>query len=1424
MSLFRFPFGRNQGTSSQRPLRRGFSLTPRQTRSTAKQQLSAESLERRAMLAATIIEVSSTLDPGTVVGIGDTIPFQVIYDDPVSVGANPVAYVNVTKAGGAQATARFTGLSGGGRILNFTYTVAAGDSATQFDVLTGTTFLIGGSIMTISDSAVADRSVVAGDPTITELQPGLRVDGIAPATPTVDPTVYVNPTVWQSGAWATLHPGYFAIKGAAGSGPLAADEVLTVTVNGATYRATSSSSSAPGNFFVNAAGEWEILVRSVGGDPATSPFSGVLAPWSTTNNDIYNVVATLTDEAGNASTDTTSAEVVIDMTGPTVARVSAATPNGFYGVGATLEILVQYNEPVRVMGTPTITINVTNAVTPGNRTATFVGLDPLDGRIARFSYTVQAGDSTPSTGLDYVGTTAIAVGSGFIEDQAGNPATNTLTTTPGGPPPAQQSIVGSGDFVVVDTTAPLVAAAGVSSSIPDGTYFLGGPVIPITVTFSKTVFVTGTPQLALNSAAGRVASYVSGSGTNTLTFNYVVQTGDDTNGLDLDQSSSTALTLNGGQIADAAGNNAILALAAPGAAGSLSANKSIVIAAAPTILQVSSPDAAGNYSAGQTVRVWVLFSKVMNIVPGPAPTLQLAVPPALPTAVATFNGNYINGSGAMVTTPTNIMQFEYIVRPGDTSSGQPLNYVPNGLNPGAGIRYQWTGPALPGFLNADLSTLPLPSNAALNALPANNIVITPDTTVPLAPDLSLTADTFNAIGVNPTDGITSNVNVNVQGLETLPNTRWEYRYRSGGTAAGTWTSWTTGTNVSFALPGNVAYAAGTIEVRQTDWSGNVSLSGSNTTVWNLDISAPVGPTAATITETGAPGSGITRNPLVTVTGLEAGALLQYNTTYNSTNQTVTGAWVSVSNTGTSSFAGGSASFSLPAGNYNPANGTGVVVRQMDLAGNTTTTGPWTQLTTSGGGTTVIVVLDTTIAVPMIALTADTTPGFSPFNGVPYTTDGVTSNGQISVSGLEVQNLTAAPPVAGIASWEYRISGGAWTLGGTTAPTGSFTLPAGTYAPGAVEVRETDQAGNVATVQNTTTWTIEQTAPVITAITAPAGTYLPGSTITISVTMSETVFVSAATATLSLNAGGVATLVQPAVPSTTLQFAYTIPQGATTSGGVLAITGIALNGTTIADLAGNQFVAALPQPAPIPLPGVVLDQTAPAITGITAIAGSYIAGQTVVLAVNFSEPVFATGTTATLSVNSAVGRVATLATPVTPGSTSLLFNYVVEAGDATPQLQVTAFNLNGTVIRDQAGNASAGTLPTTPLTVIGPVVIDASIQATAPTPPNAAPGFGYSIATAPAYSRAVTRILIRFTVPVRNVSLSSLRLFLGPRAVSLKGARLTGSGTDYTLTLPSKLTNPKGLYRLDINGLLTGIVSVTGGTPMTTTSSLFWRRV
>jgi len=75
-----------------------------------------------------------------------------------------------------------------------------------------------------------------------------------------------------------------------------------------------------------------------------------------------------------------------------------------------------------------------------------------------------------------------------------------------------------------------------------------GHLVTITMSMSEAVTVAGAPTLQLND--NEVAGYTSGSGTNTLTFSYAVQPGDNTNDLQV-----TALNLpSGASVYDQVGN------------------------------------------------------------------------------------------------------------------------------------------------------------------------------------------------------------------------------------------------------------------------------------------------------------------------------------------------------------------------------------------------------------------------------------------------------------------------------------------------------------------------------------------------------------------------------------------------------------------------------------------------------------------------------------------------------------------------------------------------------------------------------------------------------------------------------------------------------------------------------------------------------
>ena len=204
-----------------------------------------------------------------------------------------------------------------------------------------------------------------------------------------------------------------------------------------------------------------------------------------------------------------------------------------------------------------------------------------------FNYTVAAGEN--SSDLDYVSTTALALNGGTINDGSGNAATLTLPT------PGATNSLGANKALIIDTVVPTVSS--VSSTKTDGSYN-ADEVIPITITFSEAVNVSGTPQLTLETGTtDAVVDYSSGTGA-ILTFNYTVAAGE--NSADLDYVNTAALALNSGTITDAAGNNADRTLPTPGATNSLGANKALIIdTVVPTVSSVSSTNADGSYNSGE---------------------------------------------------------------------------------------------------------------------------------------------------------------------------------------------------------------------------------------------------------------------------------------------------------------------------------------------------------------------------------------------------------------------------------------------------------------------------------------------------------------------------------------------------------------------------------------------------------------------------------------------------------------------------------------------------------------------------------------------------------------------------------------------------------------------------------------------------------
>ncbi|GAA5236500.1 Ig-like domain-containing protein [Verticiella sediminum] len=316
------------------------------------------------------------------------------------------------------------------------------------------------------------------------------------------------------------------------------------------------------------------------------------------------------------------------------------------------------------------------------------------------------------------------------------------------------------------------------------------------------------------------------------------------------------------------------------------------------------------------------------------------------------------------------------------------------------------------------------------------LILTIDTEIPDAPVLALAEDT----GGDDGDGITNKGEISVSGLE--PGAAWEYSIDSG-------TTWIVGSGSGFTLPEG-AYASGGIQVRQIDAAGNVGTVGSSAGALVIDATAPAVPAAPILDpagDSGAAGDNLTNVATPVITGLaEAGSTVRL---YDS--DTEIGATVADALTGAWSITVGDA---LADGSHT------LTVRAVDTAGNV-----------SDPSAALVLTVDTDVpAAPVFALNSDTGADAG---------DGITSDGALSVSGLEPG-----------ATWEYSLDGGAtWSMGSS----GSFTLPEGVYASGDVQVRQIDAAGNTSAVGgNAGVFVIDATAPAAPLLTLAEDTGADGS--------------------------------------------------------------------------------------------------------------------------------------------------------------------------------------------------------------------------------------------------------------------------------------------------------------------------------------------
>ena len=212
-----------------------------------------------------------------------------------------------------------------------------------------------------------------------------------------------------------------------------------------------------------------------------------------------------------------------------------------YAAGRTVGFEVTLSKAAQVRGVPQLLI----AAGKAQRKATYV-----------------SGSGSPTLVFQYVvgrsdGTADVAVGQGFLFPKKSGIVSGSESLGPGLPAGiAGQSMAGVQFDAVPPKVVGPVAVPGV------GTYAVG-QALNFVVRFSEAVTVVGAPQISVAGlSAARQAIYVSGSGSQELTFRYVVQAGDSPAGKKGLSLAKTITLPPSAAISDSAGNRPALKISA----------------------------------------------------------------------------------------------------------------------------------------------------------------------------------------------------------------------------------------------------------------------------------------------------------------------------------------------------------------------------------------------------------------------------------------------------------------------------------------------------------------------------------------------------------------------------------------------------------------------------------------------------------------------------------------------------------------------------------------------------------------------------------------------------------------------------------------------------------------------------------------------
>ena len=254
-----------------------------------------------------------------------------------------------------------------------------------------------------------------------------------------------------------------------------------------------------------------------------------------------------------------------DNTAPTISSLAITSDtgdddtnfddDGVYGIGDSIKVTVTFSESVSVTGTPQLELDI------GDGTGDAAEYESVAGSAVVFSYTVAEGD-LDDDGIA-IGANKLTLNSGSIKDAADNAAN------------LSHDALSAQTGHKVDGVRPTISSVSLVSSTggSDGVY-TAGETLTASVDFDEDVIVSGGPQLELDfegtvkladfsyadpKCEGPFCFFSPGPWAVRgiqLKFDYTVLSGDsDSDGAAV---GANAVSLNGGAIKDAAGNDAEL--------------------------------------------------------------------------------------------------------------------------------------------------------------------------------------------------------------------------------------------------------------------------------------------------------------------------------------------------------------------------------------------------------------------------------------------------------------------------------------------------------------------------------------------------------------------------------------------------------------------------------------------------------------------------------------------------------------------------------------------------------------------------------------------------------------------------------------------------------------------------------------------------